>query len=178
MKHIDKILPLSILVVNVILIINRFNSLYFVIIGDFFLNSNIIILGFSTLSVIVLTIFLIRSFTISTSKLKKGYLSVITLSLVLITAFFLNYKPVNNDKYFLEACGDGEHYLLETYPSGYDVPKYLSLLSSSNGIVFRELATVTYIQKARLFIPSYIRVPAISLIQDQKLQNEMSACLQ
>lgn len=127
MKHIDKILPLSILVVNLLLVANSISPLYFFIVFDTFLNSSTAIIVFTMLSIAVLALFILFLF-IKKANFQKKYSVYALVTLILIAAFTHFYLP-SNDQYGKRNCNDERYYLMSDGVYLHLVSYWLYILS-------------------------------------------------
>ncbi|BAY87793.1 hypothetical protein NIES267_73170 (plasmid) [Calothrix parasitica NIES-267] len=93
MKHIDKILPLSILVLNLILIINSIYGEFYIFVFNHLLNSGSTVLAINILSILILIVPVLLSF-IKKIKFQKIY-TVFTIPILLLTLIF-SVKALNN----------------------------------------------------------------------------------
>lgn len=139
MKHIDKILPLLILAINVLFAAIIFNSQSLVIVFNQALNQNATIIRLSVLCIIVLLIFIALSF-VKKIKLQKRYAVFAILSLVLIIVGISNR---NVEAYYINStkeCNGKQYYLIsDSRNRGFYFPSSSDLmLASSNDDLFLE----------------------------------------
>lgn len=160
MKHIDKILPLSILAINLILIINSIYGEFYILVFNHFLNSDYVIFMIHLLSIVIL-IGYVLIFFIRKVELNKRY--IFSTILILVLCLF----PINNvlHSYQLKAtakCYNQQYYWVDVnpIPEGnfyISEPRYFVATSALNNSLFVSLGNHFRSEDELLYIRRCIR---------------------
>ena len=179
MKHIDnidKILPLSILVANLLLVANSISPLYFFKVFSIFLNSSTAIMVFIVLSIAILTLSILFLFIKKGVNFQKKYSVCVLVTLILIAAFTHFYLPTN-DQYGKRNCNDERYYVMADsayrpwYPTGYT-----SLAYSEDGIVFKNLGTASHDKVHSIKNGEVWYTINYDSVRSEKVRNKMKEC--
>lgn len=137
MKHLDKILPLSILAVNLLFVINSLYSKVYILVFNIIIDSREIVLIINILSILVLIIFTAFSF-IKKFQFKKKFAIYILLISFLFPIFSLNM--LNNYRISSAYNCDGNIYYLVAVNS-----VMVSPLPAKPGVFRPEVISETYL---------------------------------
>lgn len=175
MKHIDKILPLSILAISFMLVVINIHPPYIVAIDWYIINSNATTIGLNILGIIILLILIILSY-IKKINFQRKYSVYTVLALIIISVVAFFYTPLfytYNSRY----CEDEKHYLVDYYIFQPPSPMvHTALAYSDNGIVFKRLGTASHTKLDYHFNYSSYS-PDTDLIKDKEIRNKMLECL-
>lgn len=182
MKHIEKILPLWILIIIFLFTAINISQDFFVIVYNYVLNSSATVIGLAIFSIIILLTIVVLSLT-KKIKFKKRYAVFAILSSVLI----LSISDTNVEFYTINStkkCNGKQYYLISNRPN-FDrgsanllSSSDIILASSDNGIFLKkiDLVSIPYIFPSSDSL-DYIRT---SLTNDNKelkeLVKEIRAC--